>query len=47
MGAGMEKMDNWIHPCLGFWPDVWDRRARNKEIEFTGKELCAVVDPRG
>lgn len=47
MGAGMEKMDNWIHPWLDFWPDVWDRRARNKEIECIGKELCAVMDPRG
>lgn len=42
----MEKMNNWIHLWLGFWLDVWDRRARNKEIECIGKNVCAVVDPR-
>lgn len=45
--VGVEKMDNWIYPWLGFWPGVWDRRARNKEIECIGKRMAAVVDPGG
>lgn len=39
MGVGVEKMNGWIHLWLGFWPNVWDRRARNKESECMGKHL--------
>lgn len=44
---GVEKMDHWIHPWLGFWPGVWDRRVRNKDVEGVDKRMAAVVDPGG
>lgn len=41
MGVGVEKMNGWIHLWLGFWPDMWDRKARNKESECMSKHLCS------
>lgn len=38
-GVGVEKVDHWIHPWLGFWPGVWDRRVRNKDVEGAGDRM--------
>lgn len=40
-------MDHRIHPWRGFWPGVWDRRVRNKDVEGVGKRTTAVMDPGG
>lgn len=37
----MEKMDNGIHSWLGFWPDVWDRKVKNKEMEYWQESLLS------